>query len=112
MDETLSSILKSIEKAKGENTQVFKFASRNPFIDYVVITSASNMRQVNALAHYVREGLLEQGLGYSHIEGNETSKWVLVDGGNTIVHIFEENEREVYDLEKLYSQCEKVDIHE
>lgn len=112
MDQTLSNILKSIEKAKGENIQVYKFSTRNPFIDYVVITSASNMRQVNAIAEYVREGLLASGLSFSHIEGNETSKWILVDGGNTIVHIFEETEREVYDLEKLYSQCEKVDIHE
>ena len=47
-------------------------------------------------------------LGYSHIEGNDSSKWILVDSSDIVVHIFEENERDIYALEKLYMNCERV----
>lgn len=108
MNEALEIILKAIDKAKGENTLVYKFNTLNPFIDHVIITSASNMRQVGAIADYVREAMLEHDLGYGHIEGNDSSKWVLVDSDHIVVHIFEETERQLYALEKLYASCEKI----
>ncbi len=110
MNETLQSVLKSIDKAKGYDTLVYKFNTLNPFIDYVVITTASNLRQVNALAEYIREDLLANELTLKHIEGTKESKWVLVDADTVIVHIFEENERQVYALEKLYAGCETVTL--
>lgn len=108
MNEALEIILKAIEKAKGENTVIYKFNTLNPYVDYVIITSATNMRQVNAIADYVREALIIHDLGYRHIEGNDTSKWVLVDSDHVVIHIFEENERQMYALEKLYASCEKI----
>ena len=74
MNQTLETILKSIDKAKGYNTIVYDFNKFNPFIDYVVITTASNLRQVNALADYIREDLLKEQLPLKHIEGNKESK--------------------------------------
>ena len=109
--ENLQLILNAINKAKGMNTVVFDFRSRSPFVDYVVITSATNTRQIKALAEYVKEAVVDNHLGYSHIEGDETSKWLLVDSERYIVHIFEENERDVYALEKLYSGIERVELN-
>lgn len=103
-------LLKAIDKAKGMNTVVFDFRTHSPFVDTVIITSASNSKQLNAIADYVREAMLTHDLGFSHIEGNESSKWLLVDGKQIVVHIFEEHEREVYALEKLYSGIERVKI--
>ena len=98
----------AIDKAKGINTIVYHVADHNPFVEYVVITSASNARQIQAIAQYVREAMIVHDLEYSHIEGNESSKWILVDSSDIVVHIFEENERNVYALEKLYMNCERV----
>lgn len=110
MNQSLVTILKSIDKAKGYNTIVYDFNKFNPFIDYVVITTASNLRQINALAEYIREDLLNEQLPLKHIEGNKESKWVLVDADSVVVHIFEENERAVYALEKLYAGCDVVKL--
>lgn len=108
--ENLQLILKAIDKAKGMDTIVYDFRKSSFFVDYVILTSASNSRQLNAIADYVREAMLMNQMPYSHIEGNDSSKWLLVDGKNIIVHIFEEHEREIYGLEKLYSGMERVKI--
>ena len=104
----ISIVLDAIDKAKGVDTIVYNVSNHNPFVEYVMITSASNSRQINALADYVRESMIVHDLGFSHIEGNENSKWILVDSDDIVVHIFEENERDVYALEKLYMNCERV----
>ena len=108
MNNALKDVLEAIDKAKGSDTVVYRFHELNPLIDYVVITSATNTRQLHSLADYVKESLLEHGHGYRHIEGNDTSKWLLVDSDDIVIHIFEESEREVYGLEKLYANCERV----
>ena len=104
----ISIVLDAIDKAKGIDTIVYNVANHNPFVEYVFITSASNSRQIQALAQYVREAMIRHDLGFSHIEGNDSSKWILVDSSDSIVHIFDENERNVYALEKLYMNCERV----
>lgn len=108
MNEALKDVIEAIEKAKGMDTVVYKVGEQNPLIDYVVITSAGNTRQLQALADYVKESLIEHQHGYRHIEGNDTSKWLLVDSDAIVVHVFEENERDVYALDKLYVNCERV----
>lgn len=108
MNEACTYILEAIDKAKGMNTTIYHVRDTHPFLDYVIITSATNARQLSALADYVKEALQEHHLGYRHIEGNDSSKWLLVDSDWIVVHIFEENEREVYALDKLYAHCERV----
>lgn len=108
MNDALKYVLDAIGKAKGENTRVYKVNELNPLIEYVVVTSATNSTQLQALADYVRESLIEHKLGYRHIEGNDSSKWLLVDSDDIVIHIFEENERDVYSLDKLYANCERV----
>lgn len=108
MNEALENIKSAIDKAKGQDTMIFKVNEHHPDIDYVVITSASNQRQLLAIADYVRDVLIDKNYGYSHMEGNDTSKWILVDSDLIVIHVFEEQEREVYSLEKLYANCERV----
>lgn len=108
MSDALKHVLEAIDKAKGSDTIVYRVKDYNPFVEYVVITTATNTRQLQALADYIRESMLLNGDGYRHIEGNDTSKWLLVDSDDIVVHVFEENEREVYALEKLYANCERV----
>lgn len=108
MSEALKDVLKAIDKAKGCDTIVYRVREHNPFVEYVVITTATNVRQLQAIAGYVRDELLQKNYGFRHIEGDDTSKWLLVDSDDIVVHIFEENERDVYALEKLYANCERV----
>lgn len=103
MKEKLEIILKAIGEKKGEDILVFAFSSLNPAVDEVVIASASNQRQVFALADNVKDRLAEHGMRVDHVEGGRDSRWILIDASDIIVHIFEHQERNVYGLEKLYA---------
>ena len=97
MKEKLEIICKAIDEKKGEDICIYAFSQLNPAIDEVVIASGANLRQTYAIADNVRDRLAE------HMEGNRDSRWILLDAGDIIVHIFEQKERGVYHLEKLYA---------
>ena len=103
MKEKLEIILKAIDEKKGEDILIYAFSQLNPSVDEVVIASGSNVRQTFAIADNVRDRLAEAGMRINHMEGNRDSRWILIDADEIIVHIFEQKERNVYHLEKLYA---------
>lgn len=110
MNNILRIIEKAIDEKKGEHVVAYDFRSVNPFIDEVVICSASNMRQVYAIAENIRDHAKEQGLSKCHMEGNKDSKWILLDLDTVIVHVFYEEEREIYKLERLYADLPQIEL--
>ncbi|GCE06836.1 ribosome silencing factor [Dictyobacter aurantiacus] len=76
--------------------------------DYFVICSASNTRQIQAIADTIDEDLGKQGAQLLHREGDADSGWVLLDFGSIIVHIFGPKEREYYRIERLWSEAKTV----
>ena len=110
MSELLTIVQKAIDEKKGERPILYEFSSLNPFIDHVVITSASNLRQVYAIAENVADRIKEHGLSVRSIEGDRNSRWVLVDLHTVIVHVFLTEEREHFQLEKLYADLPKEDF--
>lgn len=103
MNKILETALQAIGEKKGMDILTYDFHEVNPFIDDVIICSASNQRQVYAIADNVVDRLHEAGLYVRHMEGNQESRWILVDLDTVIVHVFHEEERQVYQLEKLYA---------
>ena len=106
--EILEVVKKAIDEVKGERVLKYDFRTLNPFIDYVIICSASNIRQVYAIASNVKDRVREHGYTIRSMEGSSESRWVLVDLDSVIVHVFLEEEREHFKLEKLYADlpCE------
>lgn len=76
--------------------------------DYFVICSASNSRQLQAIADAIEEELQKQGGRLLHREGVAETGWLLLDFGDVIVHIFAAKEREYYRLERLWSEAKTV----
>lgn len=103
MSELLTIVQKAIDEKKGENPLLYEFHTLNPLIDQVVITSASNVRQVYAIADNIDFRAREAGYRVRSIEGGRDSRWVLVDLDSIVIHVFLDEEREVYKLEKLYA---------
>ena len=101
LEKKMKVILEAIDKGKGEDIVVFDFTSVSPFIDRVIITSANNMRKVHAIADRIKEQCREYDFAV-RMEGNQDSKWILLDAGEVIVHVFYDEERDVYRLERLY----------
>jgi len=75
--------------------------------DYFIICSASNIQHVKALVDEIEE---KSPADILRIEGRESYRWVVVDYGDVILHIFHEKEREFYNLERLWIDAPKVEI--
>ncbi|MCD5029230.1 ribosome silencing factor [Enterococcus asini] len=78
--------------------------------DYFVICSANSERQINAIIDEVLEQEEKNGVEVKRIEGKDGAAWVLIDLGDVIVHVFSNNERAFYNLEKLWADAPLVDI--
>jgi ribosome-associated protein len=79
--------------------------------DYFVICSGSSTTQVSAVADWIGQTLAKSGLHPSHIEGQAESSWVLMDYGDVVVHVFDEQARAYYSLEKLWGDAKRVPLN-
>ncbi len=78
--------------------------------DYFVICSANNVTQVSAIADGIGEALAQAGVHPSHIEGGLEASWVLMDCGDVVVHIFDQQARTYYSLEKLWGDAPRIPV--
>lgn len=78
--------------------------------DYFLICSANSDRQINAVVEAIMEKEEENQVEVKRVEGKDGGKWVLIDLGDLIVHVFSNSEREFYNLEKLWSDAPFVNI--
>lgn len=76
--------------------------------DYFLICHANNERQVQAITKGVKDALEEHNVLVNHIEGYEQARWIIVDTGHIICHIFHEEERRYYNLERLWGDASEV----
>ncbi len=94
------------ESRKAEDLRVLNLAEISDFTDRFLICSGTNERQVQAIAEAILRGLRNQGVRPLHIEGLKHGHWVLLDyGGDMVVHVFLDETREVYALERLWSDA-------
>lgn len=77
-----------------------------------MICSGNTDRRINAIVDEVVEQAYKNQMDVKRVEGKEASKWVLIDLGDVIVHVFNQNEREFYQLEKLWSDAPLIDLSE
>ncbi len=80
------------------------------YADYLLIVSAESSVQVRAIADEVEAALKRDGVRPWHVEGREDSRWVLLDYSDFVVHVFIEEAREFYDLERLWGDAGRVEI--
>jgi len=81
-----------------------------PFADAFLIVAGRNERQVNAIADAVEERMLQHGAKRLRREGAGEGRWVLLDFGDLVVHVFHEEERLYYSLERLWSDCPVIPL--
>lgn len=77
----------------------------SPVADYFLIMSGSNRPQIKAICDNIEEKLAEQGLRPLRIEGYQEAEWVLLDYGMLVVHVFSDEQREYYNLERLWGDA-------
>jgi ribosome-associated protein len=104
-------VLKSLDDAKAEDTVAIDIAGKSSLADHMVVTSGRSNRHVSAVADQVMKALRDAGFDKPRIEGLPHADWVLVDGGDVIVHIFRPEVREFYNLEKMWQAEFAADAH-
>ena len=97
------------EEKKATDISLLKLdKSSSGFTDYFLVCSGSNPRQIQTIADEVQDQLEKIGQRVTHIEGYQQAEWVLLDYVDFVVHIFNEQSRKYYDLERLWKSAEKV----
>jgi len=105
-------IYNALENKKGENIKILEVGQVSVIADYFVIANGNNPSQITALVDSVEDELAKERIPLPRIEGHQNSSWVLMDCGDIIVHIFSKEDREFYDLERIWVDCRDVPADE
>jgi ribosome-associated protein len=99
------------EEKKAENISVLRLDEHaSGFTDYFILCSGANPRQVQAIADEIDQKLSAAGVEPKHMEGYTQAEWLLMDYVDFVVHIFSENARRFYDLERLWKSAARVPL--
>ncbi len=109
--EIVKNVIKTLDSRKAINVEVMQVEDVTTLADYFVIASGSSSTQVKSLAEEVEYKLSQAGIEPNHIE-SDRSKWILLDYTSVIIHIFLEETRDFYSLERLWSDAKEIDIKE
>ena len=107
--ETAKSIVKILDNKKAMDLELIETQELTIVSDYFIIASGTSNTHVRALADEVDEEMKKLGVEPDHIEGRATG-WILLDYGCVLVHIFDPQSREYYNLDRLWGDAAKVDI--
>ncbi len=110
---TLKTALLAAEAAdskKSFDILVLDLRGLTSIADYFVICSAGSTTQVDAIADGIDHLLAQEGCKPSHIEGQPSSTWVLMDYGDVVVHIFDEHTRSFFSLERLWGDAPRIPL--
>ncbi len=103
-------IIKVLDSMKASDINLIHVEEQTTVSDYYVICTGKSRVQVAALAEEVEDKLKEQGITPIHTEGRNSGTWVLKDYGNVILHVFNKQTREYYNIERMFSEEFQVDI--
>lgn len=103
---------KAIDDKKGQDIAIIDIGPKAAFADYMIIASGGSDRQVKALCDEVEDKLAEQGVFVKHIEGKNNSGWILMDYGDIIVNLLTVDLRERYNIEKVWADCEFLNLED
>ncbi len=103
-------VVEALEDKKAMNIRVLDISEISPLADYFVIASGTNRNQVQAMADNVEESLGKAGYKFGKVEGYNSANWILLDFSDVVVHIFDEENRGFYNLERLWTDGKPVEL--
>lgn len=103
--ELLAIAVDAIDNKKGEDTISLEMKGISDMTDYFVVTHGNNERQVQAIARAVKEVANEQNIEVKRMEDYNEARWILIDLADVVVHVFHKDERNYYNIEKLYQDA-------
>ena len=101
-------VIEALEDKKAEDIKVIDISQLTVIADYFIIAGGSNRSQIQALSDNMTEKLGRAGHPLKQMEGYDTANWVLMDFGDVIVHVFDKENRLLYDLERIWRDGRQI----
>lgn len=101
---------RSIKGKKGYDVKVIDISEISILADYFIIANGSNANQVQAMVDNVEEQMYKAGFDDPKVEGYNNASWILLDYNDVVLHIFDEESRSFYNLERLWRDGKEVDV--
>ena len=103
-------LAKALDSKKGQDIKVLKTEALTSLADYFVLCTATSNTQVKAMSDACEEAMEKEGERVHHIEGHRDGTWLLMDFSCVVVHVFTDEARKFYDLERLWADAQEEDI--
>jgi ribosome-associated protein len=111
-DQIVTQVISGIEEVKGQNIEILDLRDiENTVCEYFIICDGTSNTQVNAIANSIQKQVSKTLKEKPwHIEGTENAEWILIDFVSVVVHVFQRQTREFYDIEGLWGDAKSVRI--
>ncbi len=106
----LNTAISALEDKKARNIRAIDIKELTTVADYFVIASGTSVPHIKSLADNVEEQLSEKGVKPINIEGYRSARWILLDYNDIVIHIFHEDDREYYGLERLWQDGRDINL--
>jgi ribosome-associated protein len=103
---------KVLDNKKGQDVTIIDIGMKAAFADYMVLASGGSERQVGGLCDEVEDQFEKNGVTVRNIEGKKSSGWILMDYGDIIVNVLTVDLREKYNIEKVWADCEFLNLED
>ncbi len=103
-------IARACDDKRAEDILALDMKEVSLVADYFVICHGSNERQVQSIAREIKDKMDELGIDVKRMEGFEQARWVLVDVGDVVCHVFHKDERNYYNIERLWGDTERLPL--
>ncbi|HAX73780.1 MAG TPA: ribosome silencing factor [Firmicutes bacterium] len=110
--ENLKKVVKILDDKHAADIVVLDMKNYSPIYDYMIITTAKNDRLAAGIVKEIKDVAEELGLNLKRVEGTQHYQWVLADLSQIVIHVFTEETRLEYNLEKLWRDVPRVDAEE
>ena len=102
--------VEALKEKKGYDVKVIDISEISILADYFIIANGSNANQVQAMVDNVEEQMYKAGFDDPKVEGYNNASWILLDYNDVVLHIFDEESRSFYNLERLWRDGKEVDV--
>ncbi len=109
-NKVLQIAVRAADDKKAENITILDMKGISLISDFFLICHGNSEKQVQAIATEIKKSAQEQEIELKRLEGFDQARWVLIDLGDVVVHVFHKDERVYYNLEKLWGDAPTVDV--
>jgi ribosome-associated protein len=108
MTDLLKTVYDELLGLKLKDIIIYDFRNVSPYYDYQIIASSTSDRQANAAINHIKQAIPQDT--EIHVEGQQNNRWILIDLKSIIIHVMHKEDREFYQIEKIFFEREKINL--